>query len=68
MTVAQVNTGMVQYFEWRVDLTYLGDPITINNNVVLSIGSNIMGLGGSHLNSLWKENTGLTTVSHAPVR
>ena len=71
MTATQINTGMVQVIEWRVELTYLGDPIAVDNNVVAAIGSSIMALGAAHQNSLWRENadhTGLTTVSHAPVR
>ena len=68
MTPSQITTGMIQVVEWRVDVTYLGDPIAIDSMFLVVMGSSIMGLGGVHLNSLWKEHTGLTTVSYAPVR
>ncbi len=68
MRVQSIETGMVQTVNWRVDVTYLGNPITINSLSVVIMANNIVGLGGVHANSLWKEHTGLTKVSHAPVR
>lgn len=68
MSVQGIETGMVQTVNWRVEVTYLGDPITINALSVVVMANNIVGLGGVHANSLWKEHTGLTKVSHAPAR
>ena len=63
-----IDPGFQQTINWRVDLTYLGDPIVIDSMVVAAIGGQIMGLGGVHLNSLWQEHGGLVTVSHEPAR
>ena len=68
LTATQIVPGMVQTVEWRVGVTYLGDPIAINAMFLVVMGNNIFGLGGVHANSLWKEHTGLTTTSHAPAR
>ena len=57
-----------EIIDWRVDLTYLGDPIVIDAAVVMDIGSNLTGMLGPHLNSIWKEHGGLVTVSHEPAR
>ena len=68
MTATQINTGMVQVIEWRVELTYLGDPIAVDNNVVAAIGSSIMALGAAHQNSLWRENADHTGLTHRLTR
>jgi hypothetical protein len=68
MKAMQIVPGMVQTVEWRVDVAYLGDPIAIDAMFLVIMGSSIFGLGGVHANSLWKEHTGLTTISHAPAR
>ena len=65
MSVVQIVSGTVQTIEWRVDVTYLGVPITID---FFPIGSHLVNLGGVHQNSIWREHQGLTTVSHAPQR
>ena len=57
-----------EIIDWRVDVTYLGDPIVIDAAVVMNIGINLTGMLGPHLNSVWKEHSGLVTVSHEPAR
>jgi len=67
MKVVDVGTGMQQTIHWRVDVTYLGDPIAIDAMFVVSMGQGISGLADPvHRNSMWLPDQGLTTVSHIP--
>lgn len=67
MSVEDVGTGMQQTIQWRVDVTYLGDPIAIDAMFVVSMGQNIASLSDPvHRNSMWLPLEGLTTVSHIP--
>ena len=68
MRVTDVGTGMQQTIHWRVDVTYLGDPIAIDAMFVVSMGQGIATLSNPvHLNSMWLPDQGLTTLSHVPV-
>ena len=58
-----ISTGYQQSVEWRVDVTYLGDPILISPAFVVSMGNGIAALGGVHANSIWEANQGLVTIS-----
>ena len=65
MLATDITTGFQQTILWRVDLTYLGNPIAITPMVIASIGSGITNLGGPHVDSLWQAGHGLVYVSHA---
>ena len=58
-------TGLRPIIRWRVNLAYLGDAIPISHVVVASMSDRIVALGGVHKNSLWTEDVGLVTESHA---
>lgn len=67
MSIADVGTGMQQTIQWRVEVTYLGDPIAIDAMFVVSMGQHIASLADPvHRNSMWLPFEGLTTVSHIP--
>lgn len=68
LAYAGITTGYQQSITWRVDLTYVGDPIPIDAMFIASMGSDIRALGGPHADSLWQAGDGLTTVSHEAVR
>jgi len=59
----EVTTGYQQTIRWRVDVTYLGAPITISPAFIASMQEGIAALGGPHADSLWQSGEGLTTVS-----
>ena len=60
-----IATGYQQTVEWRVDVTYLGEPILISPAFVVSMGNGIAALGGAHANSIWEANEGLVTLSRS---
>ena len=61
------TTGMQQTIYWRVDVTYLDNPIAIDSTFVVSMGQDIAALLDSvHQNSMWGLQEGLTTLSHVP--
>ena len=64
MAYAGITTGYQQSITWRVDLTYVGDPIPIDAMFIASMGSDIRAMGGPHTDSLWEAGEGLVTVSH----
>ena len=67
LSVAGVTTGMQQTIEWRVDVVYLGDAISIDSAFVVSMGQDIATLSNPvHLNSMWVPHEDLTTDSHIP--
>ena len=63
-----ITTGYVQSIEWRIDLTYVGEPIAITAPFIASMGSDIAALGGPHADSLWQAGHDLVTLSHAALR
>ena len=63
-----ITTGYVQSIEWRIDLTYVGEPIAITAPFIASMGSDIAALGGPHVDSLWQAGHDLVTLSHAALR
>jgi hypothetical protein len=62
-----VATGYQQTVQWRVDVTFVGDPILISPAFVVAMGNGIAALGGAHANSIWEANGGLVTVSRVAV-
>jgi hypothetical protein len=69
MAYAGITTGYQQSITWRVDLTYVGDPIPIDAMFIASMGSDIRALGGAHADSLWQaDGNELVTVSHDALR
>jgi len=52
--------------QWRVDVTFLGEPILISPAFVVAMGNDISALGGVHANSIWQENEDLVIVSRVP--
>ena len=62
-----VATGYQQTVQWRVDLTFVGDPILISPAFVVAMGNGIAALGGAHANSIWAANEDLVVVSRTPV-
>jgi hypothetical protein len=67
MHVAEIGTAAQQTVLWRVDVTYLGDPITLDSTFAVSVGQAITSLADPvHSNSVWLPEQGLVTVSHIP--
>jgi len=67
LSVTGVTTGFQQTIEWRVDVVYLGDTISIDSAFVVSMGQDIATLSNPvHLNSMWVPHEDLTTISHIP--
>ena len=65
MAYAGITTGYQQSITWRVDLTYVGDPIPIDAMFIASMGSDIHALGGPHADSLWQaDGEELVALSH----
>ena len=69
MEATNVGTGAQQTIHWRVDVTYIADPIVIDAMFVVSMGQGIADLDDPvHRNSMWLPDQGLTTASHVPAR
>lgn len=66
-TPTSIGTGYQQTIQWRVDVTFVGDPILISPAFVVAMGNTIADLGGPHANSIWENNEGLVTVSRVPI-
>jgi len=67
MHVLQIDTAAQQTIHWRVDVTYLGDPITLDSTFAVSVGQAVTSLADpAHSNSVWLPEQGLVTVSHIP--
>ena len=63
MSVVEVTTGYQQTIRWRVDVTYLGQPIVVSPAFIASMQEGIVALGGPHADSLWLSGDPLVTVS-----
>ncbi len=67
VTPTSVATGYQQTVQWRIDVTFVGDPILISPAFIVAMGNGIAALGGAHANSVWAANEGLVTTSRVPV-
>jgi len=62
-----VATGYQQAVQWRIDVTFVGEPILISPSFVVAMGNGIAALGGAHANSIWAANEGLVATSRVPI-
>lgn len=66
-TPTSIGTGYQQTIQWRVDVTFVGEPILISPAFVVAMGNAIADLGGPHANSIWENKEELVTVSRVPI-